>query len=74
MELDKPLNQSLQSGSEKVSYTSSNRPSKKHYGTLEVNLKTCTKGTKWRVYNMLFQFVFDFLESHISEASKLVLS
>ena len=50
VEPDKPLNQSLQNGSKKVSYMSSNRPSKEHYGTLEVNLKTCVKETKWRVY------------------------
>ena len=51
MEPDKPLNQSPQSGLEKVSYTSRNGLSKKHCGTLEVNLKTCAKGTKWSVYN-----------------------
>ena len=45
VEPDKPLNQSLQSGSEKVSYTSSNGPSKEHCETLEVNLKTYAKGT-----------------------------
>ena len=46
MELDKPLNQSLQSGSKKISYMSSNRPLKNYYGALEVNLKTCVKGKK----------------------------
>ena len=53
MELDKPLNQSLQSGLEKVSYTSSSRPSRNYYGALEVNLKICAKGTKLRVYKVI---------------------
>ena len=39
MELDKPLNQSLQSGLEKINYMSSIRPSKNYCGILEVNLK-----------------------------------
>ena len=52
MEPDKPLNQNLQNGSEKVSYTSSNGSTKNHCRTLEVNLKTCAKMTKWRVYKL----------------------
>ena len=53
VELDKPLNQSLQSGLEKVSYTSSSRPSRNYYGALEVNLKICAKWTKLRVYRVI---------------------
>ncbi|KAL6312710.1 hypothetical protein AAG906_024668 [Vitis piasezkii] len=53
IELDKPLNQSLQSGSRKVSYTSSSRPSRNYYGALKVNLKICAKGTKLRVYRVI---------------------
>nr|CAN80683.1 hypothetical protein VITISV_006098 [Vitis vinifera] len=53
VELDKPLNQSLQSGLEKVSYTSSSRPSRNYYGALELNLKICAKGTKLRVYRVI---------------------
>ena len=34
----------------KVSSMSSNGPSKNYCGALEVNLKTCAKGTKLRVY------------------------
>ena len=29
---------------------SSNGSPRNYYGKLEVNLKTCAKGTKWRVY------------------------
>ena len=32
---------------------SSNGPPRNYYGALEVNLKTCSKGTKWRVYKYL---------------------
>ena len=39
--------------SENVNYTSSNGPTNKHCGTLEVNLKTCAKETKLRVYNII---------------------
>ena len=39
VEPDKPLNQSLESGSEKTSSMSSIGPSKHYYGALEVNLK-----------------------------------
>ena len=45
VEQDKPLNRSLQSSLENISSMSSN-------GALEVNLKTCAKWTKWRVYNL----------------------
>ena len=34
----------------KVSSMSSNGPPRNYYGVLEVNLKTCAKGTKLRVY------------------------
>ena len=34
----------------KVSRTSSNGPPRNYRGALEVNLKTCAKGTKLRVY------------------------
>ena len=50
MELDKSLNQSFQGGLEKIGYTSSNGPSENYYEALEVNLKTCAKRTKLRVY------------------------
>ena len=43
MESDKPLNQSLQSGSEKIGYMSSIGPSKNYCGALEVNLKNKNK-------------------------------
>ncbi|KAJ9671211.1 hypothetical protein PVL29_027276 [Vitis rotundifolia] len=36
----------------KVSSINSNGPPRNYYGALEVNLKTCAKGTKWRVYTM----------------------
>ena len=44
----------------KVSSMSSNGPPRNYYGALEVNLKTCAKGTKLRVYNFLV-FCFCFL-------------
>ena len=50
VELDKPLNQTLQSGLENISSMSRNGPPRNYYGALEMNLKTCAKGTKWRVY------------------------
>ena len=37
----------------KVSCTSSNGPPRGYCGALEVNLKTCAKGTKLRVYNVI---------------------
>ena len=37
-------------GQKKVSSMSSNGPPRNYYGALEVNLKTCAKGTKLRVY------------------------
>ena len=63
VEPDKPLNQSLQSRSENVSYTSSNGPSKNHCRILEVNLKACAKGTKWRVYSWLYRLSCSFWSS-----------
>ncbi|KAJ9691502.1 hypothetical protein PVL29_013627 [Vitis rotundifolia] len=36
----------------KVSSMSSNEPPRNYCRALEVNLKTCAKGTKWRVYTM----------------------
>ena len=36
----------------KVSSMSSNGPPRNYYGALEVNLKTCAKGTKLRVYRL----------------------
>ena len=56
MGFDKSLNQNLQSGSKKISYMSSNGSLGNYYGALKVNLKTCDKGTKWKVYNYLFFF------------------
>ena len=53
VEPDKPLNQSLQSGSENISSMSSNGPPRNTCGALEVNLKTCAKGTKGRVYSFI---------------------
>ena len=50
MGLDKSLDQSLRGGSKKVSSMSNNGPPRNYYGALEVNLKTCAKGTKLRVY------------------------
>ena len=55
MELDKSLNQSLRGGSKKVSSMSSNELPRNYYGALKMNLKTCAKGTKWRVYNIIFE-------------------
>ena len=55
MELDKSFNQSLQRGSKKVSSMSSNGLPRNYYGALKMNLKTCVKGTKWRVYNIIFE-------------------
>ena len=52
VEPGKPLNQNLKNGLEKVSYTRSNGSKKNHCRTLEVNLKTCAKMTKWRVYKL----------------------
>ena len=40
----------------KISYMSRNGPPENYCGALEVNLKTCAKGTKWRIYNMAFSF------------------
>ena len=37
----------------KVSCTSSNGPPRSYYGALKMNLKTCAKGTKLRVYTPL---------------------
>ena len=54
MESDKPLNQSLQSGSEKISCMSNNGSSKDYCGTLEVNLKACAKGQNGGSTNMPF--------------------
>ena len=51
VEPNKPFNQSPQSGSKKISYMSSDGSSKNYCGALEVNLKTCAKETKWKVYN-----------------------
>ena len=41
----------------KVSCTSSNRPPRNYYETLKMNLKTCAKGTKLRVYTRASQGV-----------------
>ena len=40
----------------KVSSMSSNGPPRNYCGALEVNLKTCAKRTKLRVYNYLLYF------------------
>ncbi|KAJ9671035.1 hypothetical protein PVL29_027156 [Vitis rotundifolia] len=50
MGLGKSLNQSLRGGSKKASSMSSNGLPRNYRGVLEVNLKTCAKGTKLRVY------------------------
>ena len=55
MELDKSLNQSLRGGSKKVSSMNSNGLPRNYCGVLKMNLKTCAKGTKWRVYNIIFE-------------------
>ena len=44
--LDKSLNQSLRGGSKKVSSMSSYGPLRNYCGALELNLKSCAKGTK----------------------------
>ena len=41
---------------------SSNGPTNEYYGTLEVNLKTCVKGTKLRVYRPKLRFVVIYIE------------
>ena len=51
VEPGKPLNQSLQSSSKKVSYMSSNGPSRDYCKVLVMDFKTCAKGIKLRVYN-----------------------
>ena len=38
----------------KVSSVSSYRPPRNYCGALEVNLKTCAKGTKLRVYSYIY--------------------
>ena len=58
MGLDKSLNQSLQGGSKKVSSMSSNGPPRKYCEEPEVNLKTCAKWTKWRVYKIHTFYLF----------------
>ena len=56
MGLDKSLNQSLRGNSKKVSSMSSNGPPRNYGGVLEVNFKTCAKGTKLRVYKPILIF------------------
>ena len=51
MGLDKSLNQSLQGGEKKINNMNNNGLPRNYCETLEVNLKTCAKWTKWRVYN-----------------------
>ena len=51
--LDKSLNQSLQGGSKNVSSMSSYGPPRNYCEALEVNLKTCAKGIKLRVYTIM---------------------
>ena len=48
--LDKSLNQSLQGGSRKVSSVSSYGLPRDYCKVLEMDFKTCAKGTKLRVY------------------------
>ena len=50
MGFDKYLNQSLQGSLKKISSMSSNGLPRNYCGALEVNLKTCAKGTKLKVY------------------------
>ena len=52
MESGKPLNQSLQSSSEKVNYMSSNGLSRDYCKVLVMDFKTCAKETKLRVYKV----------------------
>ena len=54
---DKSLNQSLRGGSKKVSSMSSNGPPRNYCGALKMNLKTCAKGTKLRVYTTNLKFL-----------------
>ena len=56
MGLDKSFSQSFRGNSKKVSSMNSNGPPRNYGGVLEVNFKTCTKGTKLRVYKPILIF------------------
>ena len=74
VESNKPFNQSLQNGSENISSMSNNGPLRHYYGALEMNLKTCTKGTKMRVYTWFCLYEQKFVISSKSYTNRRSLN
>ena len=59
----------------RVSRTSSNGPPRNYRGTLEVNLKTCAKGTKLRVYRHVLNLKSNVIDnSHANVPMELVFN